>query len=78
MPYFWVKFTGRGPMCVTATDKDDAKAKVEAAGGIASEIFTLPYPATPRFNLDTVPEFCISPEECKGRTACPRRYSCTE
>jgi hypothetical protein len=51
---------------------------IEAEGNSVSEVSTLPYPAMPRFNTDSCPDFCYSPEQCKGRTACPKSYSCTE
>lgn len=44
----------------------------------------LPYPALPRIwafehPVDGVcPEFCHDPKKCKGKTACPQSYSCTE
>lgn len=44
----------------------------------------LPYPARPRLYQITLskfgpcPSFCYSPEKCKGRSACPKSYACSE
>ncbi|WP_417615378.1 hypothetical protein [Parasphingorhabdus sp.] len=48
----------------------------------------IPYPASPRLVKvyyeikpgvkEACPSFCYSPEQCKGRSSCPKNYSCCE
>jgi hypothetical protein len=86
---FWIKFSTGSPACVEA--KDETEAKTLAAELGKREVVSatiLPYPAEPRLNKhehtftdgskDVCLSFCYTPEQCKGRTACPKNYSCTE
>jgi hypothetical protein len=89
MHAFWVTFDGRQSACVEAKDETEAKQLAkELTGKEAKTVNILPYPAEPRLNKPThectdgssisIPSFCYSPASCAGRTACPRRLSCTE
>lgn len=86
---FWIKFATGSAACVEA--KDEAAAKTLAAELGKREVVSatiLPYPADPRLNKheheltdgskSSCPSFCYSPEQCKGRTACPKSYACSE
>jgi hypothetical protein len=78
---FWVRFDGHSPACVEDVSKEAAKAQAEKLTGKAvTSIETLPYPAKPRISekQSECPDFCYSPEQCKGRTSCPKRYACSE
>jgi hypothetical protein len=92
-PDWWVKGKARRG-CITAPTREGAMALfAEYTGDTAESADVLPYPAAPRLNCvwyeypaDSqyagkkccTPSFCISPESCKGHSACPRNYSCTE
>ena len=79
MSYFWVKFAARESSSISANNAEHAKAlATEITGAEVKEVFTLPYPAAPRLNQTSCPDFCFSPEQCKGRTACPKSYACSE
>jgi len=75
---YWVKFSDRKPGCIEAATKDDAMLLAEEFGKpISAEI--LPYPASPQLGPTYgCPAFCWKPEECKGRTSCPRRFACSD
>lgn len=79
---FWVEFNNRKPGCISAKTKDGAMKIAEELAGPASvrRIDLLPYPASPQLNasVDGCPAFCHSPMQCRGRTACPQRYACSE
>jgi hypothetical protein len=92
MKSFWLTFTDGSKACCEGETAYDAKQIAEkitgktVAGGKYNDIAAvgLPYPATPRiwgFNHPChgeTPTFCHAPEQCKGKTACPQNYSCTE
>lgn len=82
---WWLTFKTGAPACMEAST--EAEARSEGAQLAGREVVTcdrLPYPATPRLRPyadDTgrvCPAFCFMPESCRGATACPQRYSCTE
>lgn len=90
---YWITFTDGSKGYCQGSSPYDAKAiaekltgkTVKAEGGpYDPKIPTLPYPATPViWQLDhpvhgKCPAFCSRPDQCKGRTACPQDYSCTE
>lgn len=79
MTAFWVTFTSGQGVCVEAESKGQARRLVEnEVPRVVRSIEQLPYPATPRVGLKTdCPAFCYTPNTCKGRSACPRRPSCT-
>jgi hypothetical protein len=79
---YWVSFeVGRSGTMVVTADEDP---EVEAAKlGKVRAIESLPYPANPVLRRpageeNPCPEFCYSPQQCKGRTACPKSYACSE
>lgn len=91
MKGYWIIFTdGSTGYCEGQSEYDAVKiaekitGKKVGGGPIAN--FTmkpLPYPAKPviwQFDHPvhgTTPDFCHSPQQCAGRTACPQRYACT-
>jgi hypothetical protein len=85
MKTYWVKFEGFPSMSVEAADEAEAKRTADdMIGKKVVKVDSLPYPARPRLTrhqdpkYGICPAFCFKPEECKGNTACPQSYSCTE
>lgn len=85
MRAYWLKFEDHPSGCVDAESDCDAKIIGEhVTSKKVTKVEILPYPATPRIHSyihpvhGQTPSFCTSPRECKGRTSCPQRYSCTE
>lgn len=85
MRAYWIKFDGHKSGCVEAPSPNVAKTiGAEITGHRAIDATVLPYPAMPRINTHidpkygTAPAFCFKPEQCKGYTACPQSYSCSE
>src|SRR5690348_9837100 len=85
---YWVTFTNRGAGCITVSKDEDPIAVARELGDIKT-INSLPYPARPVLRRRELvsekdkewghcPEFCYTPEQCKGRTACPKNYACSE
>lgn len=88
MAAYWISFKSGAPGCVEADTEDAAlvAAKLETGRDPAS-CSRLPYPADPRLVVKKFewngkemvsPSFCFQPEKCKGKTSCPRNYSCVE
>ncbi len=85
MSAYWVKFADGTAGCIeTTAGQNPAVVAANATGRIVASVATLPHPAEPRLNKiehpkhGASPSFCYRPEQCKGRTACPQPYSCTE
>lgn len=80
MRAFWCEFPNKPPGCVEAASIAEAATKAtEAMGREPFRISVLPYPARPRLGTTTdCPDFCHSPRQCAGTTACPQNHSCTE
>lgn len=92
MKSFWLKFTDGTSASCQGDSAYDARQIAEKVSGKsvvggkfdASEILPLPYPAEPsvwKFDhpcYGKTPSFCFKPSQCKGKTACPQPYSCTE
>lgn len=93
MSIYWIEFKSGPSGCVEADDEAVALVAARlATGREPSKGYTLPYPAEPRLVTKkhkwkksdgeveeyNIPSFCYRPNECKGRTSCPRRISCTE
>lgn len=90
MIYYWFRFKTLKPVCVeVAGDQYRIHAGAEEAARVhltadeqaqVSSVGTLPYPATPVRNAtkNSCPPFCYKPDQCKGRTACPQNYACSE
>lgn len=77
---FWVHFNSHGAACIEAENEQQARRQAEALTHCAvTSCQRLPYPAEPRIGEQSVtPSFCQDPEHCGGRSACPKRYACTE
>jgi hypothetical protein len=81
MQGYWISFTdGSKGYCEGTNAGDAMKRAQEITGKVAQDNPpTLPYPAIPTIWKSTdCPPFCYSPEQCKGRTACPKNYACSE
>lgn len=94
MNAYWLKFTDGSEACCEGHSEFDAQKIAEKLTGktvadtpnkwTAGNVKPLPYPASPViWQLDhpchgKTPTFCHAPKQCKGRTACPQNYSCTE
>lgn len=88
MPAYWIKFKNGKNGCVEALDETAAKVSGRmVTGSDVVSIDRLPYPAEPRLikvkhkHNDQeyhIPSFCYTPEQCKGKSCCPKSYSCTE
>ena len=92
MNAFWLEFTDGSKACCEGYNERDAAEIAKKVSGkeVAKDeagklkVTRLPYPAEPviwRFAHPVhgvCPTFCFKPNECKGKTACPQNYSCTE
>jgi len=93
MQGYWITFTdgtngycqGQSPYdAVIISEKLTGKTVVVKGDKYNPVLKTLPYPSSPviwQFDhpvYGKTPLFCLSPEECCGKTSCPRNYSCTE
>lgn len=91
MEGYWITFTDGTKGYCEGVNAYDAKIIAEKLTGktvggekYKPDIPRLPYPARPViWQLDhpvngKCPAFCFKPNECKGKTACPQPYSCTE
>lgn len=47
-------------------------------GVTVKEVQSLPYAANPQFGVDRSPNFCYTPEQCAGRSSCPKSRSCVD
>jgi hypothetical protein len=76
---WWVRFTNGEAFCYEGPEAE-VRTRAEAAGkGAVQSIQTLPYPAMPRTEPKSeCPAFCYRPNECAGRTACPRNPCCVD
>lgn len=82
---YWLIFENGGRGCVEAlTEADAREIGARLVGSPATGCERLPYPADPRLTHHehsagvVCPSFCYAPHQCKGRTSCPQRISCTE
>jgi len=92
MMTFWLTFTDGTSASCQGDSPFDAKQIAEKVSGktvggekyAETHIKALPYPADPciwKFEHPChgeTPSFCFKPSQCKGKTACPQPYSCTE
>lgn len=81
---YWVTFADRAAGCIDCSPDEDPLAIAGGLGQIKA-IECLPYPARPVLHRYAnpgphghCPEFCYAPQQCKGRTACPQSYACSE
>lgn len=76
---YWVEFEDETAGTVNATSEEDALMKAAMLHGEPVKASILPYGADPRLDdASRGGDFCFTPEQCKGRTSCPRRYACSE
>lgn len=80
MPYYRTDLTNGHSVCITAESEAEALATAKHIGWkFPKVLYTTPYPTHPKLNPgDGCPAFCLDKPECRGRSACPRAYSCTE
>ena len=77
--FYWVETDNKSTGCVQAANVADAtKIAEELQVGKVIACNTLPYPSSPYWNEINVPDFCFSPDKCKGHSCCPRNRSCVE
>lgn len=82
---FWMQFSDRTWACAWVPTEQEARDLATAQGKNVVLVSTLPYPARPRLDdasswdaeKDHCPSFCYRPADCKGKTSCPQRPSCT-
>jgi hypothetical protein len=90
MQGFWITFTDGTSGYCQGQSPYDAKRIAEKLTGKKvpgnewkPELPPLPYPASPViWQLDhpvtgKCPPFCDTPEQCKGKTSCPKNYTCS-
>ena len=81
---YWITFHGHASGCVEADTEENALAIAqEITGYDAATALILPHPANPRLNEQRedpkhIPSLCWRPEECAGRTSCPRTRPCND
>ena len=82
---YWVRLNIGGKRqsayCIEATDEAGVAAIVKTVLPDASILATstLPYPAQPRLGpRSDIPSFCYSPNECAGKSCCPKNYACDD
>jgi hypothetical protein len=80
MTPYWIHFAGRSAACVEADSEAKATEIAETlTGNKVTSCRILPYPANPRIGEQSgCPPFCYRPEQCAGRTSCPRCPACSE
>ncbi len=85
MKTFYIKLESGTTASCQGESAMDAKSIAKAiTGKNVIEVWNLPYPSAnclwkhdhPVYGQ--TPSFCYEPEDCKGRTSCPKRYACTE
>jgi len=76
----WVTFKDKSGGYVEAKSHEEAmRIAKEKTGKEPERSDYLPYPANPIIHqLDSCPPFCYSPWQCKGFSACPKDYACSE
>lgn len=81
MTAWWIHFTDGTKACVEAPNTKAATGKAQAAAGkTVARINSLPYPSPLVIGTRETdcPAFCYKPEECVGRSTCPRDYACND
>lgn len=80
--HWWITFSDRKQACAGYVTEEEANVLANSAGDVVN-MERLPYPASPRLDDNEgwgdgqFPSFCHSPNKCKGHSACPQPYSCT-
>lgn len=80
---YWVEFEDGSSGCVDGCSSTDAFLRAEeVTEKTVKTVSILPYPASPVLYQHPCeypcPPFCWSPKTCKGNTACPKLYACSE
>lgn len=80
MSSYWVEWVDGTSGCMEAKTQVAALEKAVAHKADVKSVMSLPYPAEPRIGEweSGCPSFCYSPNQCKGRTTCPKSYSCVD
>lgn len=86
MQYWWITFVqvegnvNPAATCVAAESEEKARELASTGGCVVDTCKILPYPADPMLNPgdSNCPAFCWTPQECAGRTSCPKRRACSE
>lgn len=74
-PYWWARYKNQtGGRFIEARGKDAATAEA-AKHGEVFDVRELPYPPS---SSKLVNGFCYTPDQCAGRTCCPKSYACSE
>lgn len=86
MKPFWIE-TNQRAFCMefnaevseaSETENLEQIEKELMPGEVVKQCSVLPHPASPRVGEKSdCPSFCYTPNQCKGRGACPRNPSCT-
>lgn len=82
---YWLTFNGRSAGCITVAPDEDPIAIAKELGDLKT-IDCLPYPASPVLRRRALrdekdvhcPDFCYTPQQCKGNTCCRKSYACSE
>ncbi len=79
MAFYWVEYEGgdKGTIQASSIEHGWKVADRLSKGRKVLRVNSLPYPSLPALmDLGGHPEFCQKPNECKGKTSCPRQPSC--
>lgn len=88
----WIAFIDGSRGCILQPPDHPGKMSFDEASKLAEEITGkkvislegLPYPASPVLNQNSdwpagwAMTLCFDPENCKGRSSCPKRRACSE
>lgn len=84
MAHFWCRFPTHAAGCICTDNETKARLIAKAKTGEEPvSIQTLPYPANPRIfwsdrKGQRVPSFCFDPDNCAGKSACPKEFVCDD
>ncbi len=80
MSYYYVRLSDGTNVSVTTGTKEEALSiATEATGKESKSADLLPYPSGKQVGpVMNCPSFCYTPEQCKGRSCCPKSYACSE
>lgn len=85
MQPFWITFDdGTRGCCEGQSEYDAKRIAAHVKGKPVAKVEHIPYPAKPLiWQFDhpihgKCPDFCFTPQECVGRTACPRPRACND
>ena len=83
MRAYWVRLENNQAGCIDAEDDKEADFVAMIVAAMTKtevkSVEILPYPANPYWvRRSDMPTFCIDPNNCAGRTSCPKHYACSE